>query len=210
MTSCLLTSGIPRLTSNAMLWKRLGLNRGIGNERPQITSSKKKGESTVYFIKLPPQPHYYSAFNLLPTSNDQKNTPEPFETVSVDFTANGKPENVYHWNLPLGLTHPTTTTTTTTTTPHPPTSTHSPLNYKKPYRHNYYNNGKPHKLYFVKPSYRAPATTVPTAINPTTTTETPPSSSTIGFYKKLQFKKNFKGNGKPNQLYFVQPAHFSF
>lgn len=85
MTSCLLTSGIPRLTSNAMLWKRLGLNRGIGNERPQITSSKKKGESTVYFIKLPPQPHYYSPFNLLPTSNDQKNTPEPFETVNFVF-----------------------------------------------------------------------------------------------------------------------------
>jgi len=83
ITSCLLSSGIPRLTNNAMLWKRLGLNRGIGNERPQITSSKKKGESTVYFIKLPPQPHYYSAFNLLPTSNDQKNTPEPFETVNV-------------------------------------------------------------------------------------------------------------------------------
>lgn len=86
MTSCLFTSGIPRLTNNAMLWKRLGLNRAIGNERPQITSTKKKGESTVYFIKLPPQPVYYSAFNLLPTSNDQKKpTPDPFETVKILF-----------------------------------------------------------------------------------------------------------------------------
>jgi hypothetical protein len=129
--------------------------------------------------------------------------------VSVDFTANGKPESVYHWNLPLGLTHPTTTTTTTTSTTTPaPTTTPSPLNYKKPYRHNYYNNGKPHKLYFVKPSYRAPLSTTPTTVDPTTTTE--PSSSTLGFYKKFQFKKNFQANGKPNQLYFVQPAHFSF
>jgi hypothetical protein len=53
-------------------------------------------------------------------------------------------------------------------------------------------------------------TTTPSVIDPpTTTTETPPSS-TIGFYKKFQFKKNFHGNGKPNQLYFVQPAHYSF
>ncbi|XP_032780755.1 uncharacterized protein LOC116919020 [Daphnia magna] len=209
MTGCWPASADPRL-SNALLWKRLGLNRAIGSERPQITSSKKKGESTVYFIKLPPQPHYYSAFNLLPSSGYQKNTPEPFETVSVDFTANGKPENVYHWNLPLGLTLPTTTTTTTTTPP-PVSSSHSPLNQKKPYRRNYYNNGKPHKLYFVKPSYRAPVTTTPTPTLPTaSSTETPQSTTVATFYKKFQFKKNFKGNGKPNQLYFVQPAHFSF
>ena len=86
MTGCQPSSAIPRL-NNAMLWKRLGLNRAIGGERPQITSSKKKGESTVYYIKLPPQPHYYIPLNLLPSSGSgsgyqQKNTPEPFETVT--------------------------------------------------------------------------------------------------------------------------------
>ena len=83
MTSCQLSSAIPRL-NNAMLWKRLGLNRAIGaGNRPQITSTKKKGESTVYFIKLPPQPHFYIPFNLLPSTGYQKSTPEPFETVSL-------------------------------------------------------------------------------------------------------------------------------
>lgn len=124
--------------------------------------------------------------------------------MSVDFTANGKPESVYHWNLPLGIVPSTTTETTTlvpsTTTPIPPTSTSVPFNNKKPYRHNYYNNGKPHKLYFVKPFYNSPSTT----------TEAPPAVTTtlsVGVVnKKHQFKKNFYGNGKPNQLYFVQPA----
>jgi len=80
--------------NNALLWKRLGLNRAIGDEgaQPQITSSKKKGESTVYLIKLPPQPHYYIPLNYLPAGDkddkDEPNgakkaisTPDPFETV---------------------------------------------------------------------------------------------------------------------------------
>lgn len=89
MTGCQPGSAVPRL-NNAMLWKRLGLNRAIGSERPQITSSKKKGESTVYFIKLPPQPHYYIPLNILPSSGgssssgfQQKSTPDPFETVNI-------------------------------------------------------------------------------------------------------------------------------
>ena len=94
----------PGLMNNALLWKRLGLNRAIGDEheggQPQITSSKKKGESTVYLIKLPPQPHYYIPLNYLPSGNDKdsssnqlnkqlsggakkaiSSTPDPFETV---------------------------------------------------------------------------------------------------------------------------------
>ena len=80
--------------NNALLWKRLGLNRAIGDEggQPQITSSKKKGESTVYLIKLPPQPHYYIPLNYLPAAGDKDSdepsgakkaisTPDPFETV---------------------------------------------------------------------------------------------------------------------------------
>ena len=155
--------------------------------------------------------------------------------MSVDFTANGKPENVYHWNLPLGVTMPTTTKTTTTTdspllssstttvptrtttTPQPPSTTRSPFNNKKPYRHSYYNNGKPHKLYFVKPTYGVPSTpnSTPTSTTSTTSSTTEPEAAAASFTsvrtvnKKLQFKKNFYANGKPNQLYFVQPSHYS-
>lgn len=81
IASCPAGSAVPRL-NNAMLWKRLGLNRAIGEDRPQITSSKKKGESTVYYIKLPPQPHYYIPLNILTSAGGyQKSTPDPFETV---------------------------------------------------------------------------------------------------------------------------------
>lgn len=91
MTGCRLSSASPKL-NNAMLWKRLGLNRAIGEDRPQITTAKKKGESTVYFIKLPPQPHYYIPLNALPSGGQyegrHKPTPDPFQTVRVvSFTA---------------------------------------------------------------------------------------------------------------------------
>lgn len=72
----------------------------------------------------------------------------------MDFTANGKPEHVYHWNLPLGITVPgakptTPAPTTTTTTPEPTTA---PEVSKKPiWQQRFLNNGKPQKLYFVKP-----------------------------------------------------------
>ena len=96
MTCCHPTTSAasPGLMNNALLWKRLGLNRAIGDEggQPQITSSKKKGESTVYLIKLPPQPHYYIPLNYLSAAGDKDSdepsgakkaisTPDPFETV---------------------------------------------------------------------------------------------------------------------------------
>ena len=59
--------------SRSVLWKRLGLNRAIGEDRPEITSSRRKGESTMYFIKLPPQPHYYAPFNYLDDEDRQHN-----------------------------------------------------------------------------------------------------------------------------------------
>ena len=73
----------PGQMNTSLLWKRLGLNRAIGDGRPQISSTKKKGESTVYFIKLPPQPHYYIPSNYFPASTyDKDKTPAPFEKVA--------------------------------------------------------------------------------------------------------------------------------
>lgn len=141
-----------------MLWRRLGLNRAIdvdnGGSRPQLTTSKRKGESTVYLIKLPPQSHYYATLNHLGPA-------EQFKKVSMDFTANGKPAGVYHWNLPMSPVTiisktttiaptmkiaPTTTIATTATTPATPMTPR-----KKTYlRTHLHNNGKPDKIYLVK------------------------------------------------------------
>ena len=73
--------------------------------------------------------------------------------VGVDFTANGKPESVYHWNLPLGFTVPTSTEPATSPSPTTTTSSTTPRPTKKPFKKNFYNNGKPSKVYFVKPAY---------------------------------------------------------
>jgi len=78
-------SADPGLMNNALLWKRLGLNRAVmGGDAPKISSTKKRGESTVYYIKLPPQPNYYIPLNYIPSSGDpltKDTTPDPFETV---------------------------------------------------------------------------------------------------------------------------------
>jgi len=120
-----------------MLWRRLGLNRAIDVDdvaaRPQMTTSKRKGESTVYFIKLPPGSNYYATLNHLAPSED-------FKKVSMDFTANGKPASVYHWNLPVATT---TTTRTTSTTP-------APRRRKTYLRTHLHNNGKPSKIFLVE------------------------------------------------------------
>lgn len=231
MTCCHPTTSAasPGLMNNALLWKRLGLNRAIGDEggQPQITSSKKKGESTVYLIKLPPQPHYYIPLNYLSAAGDKDSdepsgakkaisTPDPFETVSLDFTANGKPESVYHWNLPLGYTMPTsssTTTSTTTSSPLAPSDKGSHYSYyKKPHiRQRYYNNGKPQKLYFVKPSYYTTPLPTPSPSTEAATSTTMPSTTTpagTAAANKQQFKKHFAGNGKPNQFYFVKQSSY--
>ena len=78
----------------------------------------------------------------------------------MDFTANGKPEKLYHWNLPLGLTAPTTSSTTptptapttTTTSATPTRESTAPVKTKKPFKKNFYYNGKPSKVYLVKPA----------------------------------------------------------
>ena len=101
------------------------------------------------------------------------------------------------------------TTTTTTTTPAPEKY------YKKAHhRQNFFNNGKPQKLYFVKPSLRFYPTktmtsSTTTESTPTSTTTTMSSSSTSPPPSGKILKKHyFRGNGKPNQLYFVKRAHY--
>ena len=71
----------PGRLSPSLLWKRLGLNRAIGG--PQISSMKKTGQSTVYFIKLPPQPHYYIPSNYFAPEPSRDDPADPFEKVSV-------------------------------------------------------------------------------------------------------------------------------
>ncbi|KAL1494950.1 hypothetical protein ABEB36_010451 [Hypothenemus hampei] len=49
-------------------------------------------DSHMFIIKLPPNPHYY-AMNK-PTASI------PSEKIPVGFKSNGKPDKIYHWNLP--------------------------------------------------------------------------------------------------------------
>ena len=77
---CHESTGKSGLINNGLLWSRLGLNRAVGG--PHISSQKKKGESTVYFIKLPPQPHYYIPINHI-KSYDQPDKTKPFKTVKM-------------------------------------------------------------------------------------------------------------------------------
>ncbi|XP_063904736.1 uncharacterized protein LOC135123789 [Zophobas morio] len=51
-------------------------------------------DSHMYVIKLPPNPHYYAHYAPNSFAIPRKNIP-------VDFTSNGKPAKVYHWNIPV-------------------------------------------------------------------------------------------------------------
>lgn len=146
------------------LLQHLGLDGG--GSMPAITQGERRrqGDSPIYYIKLPPVPYYYVNNNIYQPQSFT--TPFPFEQIGVDFTSNGRPDQIYHWNqAPTTSNHwsygpttthaPTTTTstTTTTTTPPPPTTTtQKPA--KKPWLtlDKYFPyNGKPSGIYVWKP-----------------------------------------------------------
>ncbi|KAK7071517.1 hypothetical protein SK128_013299, partial [Halocaridina rubra] len=155
--------------------QRLGLDRGSG--LPDVVQGDKARleDSPIYYIKLPPSPYYYINNVYQPSTFT---TPFPFEKVAVDFTSNGRPDQVYHWNqFPTSASSanklwsylsstsspnawesqtttpaPTTTPTTTTTTPKPFPVTQKPT--KKPWLtlDKYFPyNGKPSGIYIWKP-----------------------------------------------------------
>ncbi|XP_064118598.1 uncharacterized protein LOC135223764 [Macrobrachium nipponense] len=145
--------------------QHLGLN--TGGIIPDITLGEKirQDDSPIYYIKLPPVPYYYvNNNNLFPQSDDT--TPYPFEKIAIDFTSNGRPDQIYHWNKPSTSSDvwspwktsstqvPTTTTTTTTTTTPAPTTTTTPKPVKKPWLtlDKYFPyNGRPSGIYIYKP-----------------------------------------------------------
>ncbi|XP_068247407.1 uncharacterized protein [Palaemon carinicauda] len=71
--------------------RRLGVNRSGALTVSQGRSQS--GESPIYFIRLPPTPYFY-------LENAVSALGDPDHKVPVDFTNNGRPKQVYHWNLP--------------------------------------------------------------------------------------------------------------
>ncbi|XP_064119127.1 uncharacterized protein LOC135224193 [Macrobrachium nipponense] len=72
--------------------RRLGVNRS-GAALQVSQGRSQSGESPIYFIKLPPTPYFY-------LQNAVSALGDPDHKVPVDFTNNGRPNQVYHWNLP--------------------------------------------------------------------------------------------------------------
>lgn len=81
---------------NHALFSRFGLARWEGPDKPQLFTSRRIGESSVYYIKLPPSQYYYTPFQQDPT------VPTPYlQPLPVNFISNGKPNHIYHWNIPF-------------------------------------------------------------------------------------------------------------
>ncbi|XP_018025030.1 uncharacterized protein LOC108680661 [Hyalella azteca] len=78
------------------------LSRGLTGSDPHgpeheggfkvVMGQPRPGESPIYYIKLPPTPRFYSY------SPPYKN--RIGKQIPMNFTINGKPKKVYHWNLP--------------------------------------------------------------------------------------------------------------
>ncbi|XP_076039505.1 uncharacterized protein LOC143024579 [Oratosquilla oratoria] len=84
--------------------QRLGLQReGIDTLEVSV-GPYNKGESPIYFIKLPPSPYFFK-HNQRPepyTDAPEKTSRLPKPTkLDVNFVNNGKPSQLHHWNLPL-------------------------------------------------------------------------------------------------------------
>ncbi|XP_037780836.1 uncharacterized protein LOC119577184 [Penaeus monodon] len=185
------SSAAPLSSSGALqVLQQLGLDRGTG-PAPSIVQGqgKRRGDSPIYYIKLPPLPYYFVNNNIQetgegeeveqtvpqpqpqpPQPQSQAEASSPLQKLPIDFTNNGRPNQVYHWNtsptspdfwISTGTTPPAyfwkptttpTTTTTTTTTETPTTTTPKPT--KKPFVNiNKYfpYNGRPSNVYVWKP-----------------------------------------------------------
>lgn len=90
--------------SNKDLLHHLGMVKlrspTVNHHRKRLASQSRKnhghknlGDSKMYVVKLPPNPYYYAHHDLPPR-------PE-VNSLPVDFSNNGKPTRVYHWNIPV-------------------------------------------------------------------------------------------------------------
>ncbi|XP_065558457.1 uncharacterized protein LOC136026103 [Artemia franciscana] len=153
--------------------QRMSVGRHIGDQRPQISQTKKEGESAIYYIRLPPQPYFYNDFNEFDSSYTKKRT---LNKIGLSFSSNGKPKQVYHWNLPLLKTTPLpfemitkkkhkliTAESTTTTTTTESTSVPNIAEVRRPayedkkrtlLRKQFYNNGKASSIYFIPNKFK--------------------------------------------------------
>ncbi|XP_049817036.1 uncharacterized protein LOC109601842 [Aethina tumida] len=90
-------------TKNHALLTKLGLQKIRGpnshhRKRLAVESRhhSRSDDSHMFIIKLPPNPHYYT--HALPNVNS---IDAQSKSIPVGFKSNGRPDKVYHWNLPV-------------------------------------------------------------------------------------------------------------
>ncbi|CAL4091042.1 unnamed protein product [Meganyctiphanes norvegica] len=210
------------------LLQRLGLDNG-GPHVPEVRVGEKKHpqDSPIFYIKLPPLPYFY-AQNNLHQFQGPTTTPYPFQKVSVDFTNNGRPDQIYHWTQsdsynswtkPSTTTTTTTprTTTTTTTTPAPPPILKEPI--KKPYFPSRPSSVVADHPWFPNVPSPPPVPSILTPSHPWLPSQpvanpasVPPGSSKPWFPSKPSYtvpwylsNNLFSANGKPSSIYIYKP-----
>ncbi|CAL4113998.1 unnamed protein product, partial [Meganyctiphanes norvegica] len=210
------------------LLQSLGLDNGVDNV-PEVRVGEKKhpSDSPIFYIKLPPVPYFY-AQNNLHQRQSPTTTPYPFQKVSVDFTNNGRPDQIYHWTQsgtyntwtkPTTITTTTTpiTTTTTTTTPAPPPILKQPI--KTPYFPNKSSSLVADHPWFPNVPAPPPVPSILTPSHPWLPSQPvakpvafPPGSSKPWFPAKPSYtvpwylsNNLFSANGKPSSIYIYKP-----
>ncbi|XP_075230864.1 uncharacterized protein LOC142329866 [Lycorma delicatula] len=102
---------------NAELLHKIGMAKiktpMINHHRKRLASQSRKaqpGDSHMFVIKLPPNPYYYAhskpvspQFNDVQNLKSQPQLPSgaSFNKIGLDFSSNGKPSRIYHWNIPV-------------------------------------------------------------------------------------------------------------
>ena len=57
------------------------------------------GDSRIFVVKLPPNPYYYTPNSAARRHSDDRS--QQFKQPSIQFQTNGKPNKIYHWNVPV-------------------------------------------------------------------------------------------------------------
>nr|XP_045593168.1 uncharacterized protein LOC123754878 [Procambarus clarkii] len=161
-----------------------------------VQGQRLTGESPIYFIRLPPSSYYFSHNTFTSAAT------HPLHKVYVEFVNNGKPQKVYHWNLPLTSHNqsppPSQPPPQPPSPPHHTTSTIERLKLLS-------TNGPEKPAPMLQVSSTPPPQLTTVAPRPSTTTPHPPPPTTVAVKSSklpwFMLKKNYVYNGRPSQVY---------
>ncbi|XP_069188718.1 WAS/WASL-interacting protein family member 3-like [Procambarus clarkii] len=161
-----------------------------------VQGQRLTGESPIYFIRLPPSSYYFSHNTFTSAAT------HPLHKVYVEFVNNGKPQKVYHWNLPLTSHNqsppPSQPPPQPPSPPHHTTSTIERLKLLS-------TNGPKKPAPMLQVSSTPPPQLTTVAPRPSTTAPHPPPPTTVAVKSSklpwFMLKKNYVYNGRPSQVY---------